>query len=585
MPKKIANAALLMTMLKDSGYKNLSYAIAELVDNSIEANAKNIGIYLKEKNVTVSRTVQHVDEVAVFDDGIGMDDEILGSCLALGWGTRLDNATSLGKYGFGLKGASIAFANRLEVYSWRVNDKVRLSYLDYDEVCREDSEELPELQEVDLPSSYGKIIRDTYNGLPESGTLVVWKNLDSSKFTPKQSTALISQINSRLCRIFRHFLDDDDEVGVHRNITVQVIGTKNQVTKPLKLRSNDPLYLNVPSNTPGYEKEATNEKNDEVNIKVIDPDGIERNVHILSSVAKPEIQAIGGNSEIGRHYNANNGISFVRSHRELENEIKGFFNNSEPRNRWHGIEIRFGPELDDYFGVPNNKQSITQFRNFSTEEVLSLTRDIEELPDGTQKNSQRMKLDLHRIVSRMVKSNEAVVKSRGSTRTATPGQDAETTIAGKVSKKLRTLEPDATPISLEQAKNKSYDEKLQELIEVKMNSDTSLNYGDAAKIAEVELSNMLHIEEAEWPGSTFLDVSYKANAAVALINRRHPFFAEFYDILRESDDQKGFEALKILMMAFVRTEDMLSESLGPAQFERIRDKWGSYMKDLADLSS
>ena len=36
----------MINMLRDAGYKNTSYAIAEIVDNSIEANAKNINITL-----------------------------------------------------------------------------------------------------------------------------------------------------------------------------------------------------------------------------------------------------------------------------------------------------------------------------------------------------------------------------------------------------------------------------------------------------------------------------------------------------------------------------------------------------------
>ena len=45
---RIANPALMIKMLRDAGYKNTSYAVAELVDNSIEAKAKNIKIALFE---------------------------------------------------------------------------------------------------------------------------------------------------------------------------------------------------------------------------------------------------------------------------------------------------------------------------------------------------------------------------------------------------------------------------------------------------------------------------------------------------------------------------------------------------------
>ena len=77
--------------------------MAELVDNSIEAEAHEIDIFLMEKNFTSVRTVTLIDEIAIADDGLGMSPEVLGKCLSFGWGTRLEGASGLGKFGFGLK--------------------------------------------------------------------------------------------------------------------------------------------------------------------------------------------------------------------------------------------------------------------------------------------------------------------------------------------------------------------------------------------------------------------------------------------------------------------------------------------------
>jgi hypothetical protein len=549
-----------------------------LVDNSIEAKAKNIQIFIKEKEVTTVRTINLINEIAVFDDGTGMDAITLEQCLSLGWGTRLKNAVGLGKFGFGLKGASIAYANRLEVYSWSSAENVLMTYLDYDEVVEHEIDELPDLQKVNFPKKYLDLIGD----IPNSGTLVVWKKIDMDRLKPKQSKTLIEHLNKDMCRIFRHFLDDNDIYGTHRDIRVRVIDPKNEITEDLKLRANDPLYLLKPNNLPGFEKEDTNILNDEKKISISDPYGVIRTVHVLSSIARPEIQLLGGSSEVGKHYGANNGITFVRAGRELELGIKGFFANSEPRHRWHGIEVRFDPQLDGYFGVPNNKQGVRNFKNFDESELRSLDSEIENSV-GKEKYSAEMLKELHKTVVRMIRANEGVVKSRGASRKTPPNNGLTT--AGKVSGKLKSIEPNERTTSSEVAGTKTYDEKLEELTDSKMVTDTSLSYSEANTIAKKELGNMLHIEESEWPGSTFLDVAFRANAAIALVNRKHPFFGEFYDILNNSDDQKGFEALKIFLMAFARTEDTLGETVGTEDFEKIRDKWGYYMKELAQLSS
>ena len=583
MGNKIANAGLLLKMLREAGYKNTSYAVAEIVDNSIEANAKNIGIYLFEENRVVVRTSQLISRVAIFDDGDGMSEEVLGRCLSFGWGTRLEGATGLGKFGFGLKGASISQARRIEIYSWENPQDIYKTYLDYDEVCDDDTQDLPDPEKTNIPLEYKKLISGESATIPKSGTLVIWKNVDH--IDPRTSSTLIEHLNKDMCRIFRHFLDDNDTYGTHRDIRVKVINPSGAVSYDELLKANDPIYLHKPNNLPGHEHEATNIKNDEARIKVIDPDGIEREIHVISSVAKPEIQANTGNSVIGKHYEKNNGISFVRAGRELELNIKGFFANSEPRHRWHGIEIRFEPHLDEYFGVPNNKQGVRKFKNFDESEIAALYQII-QTTEGPEKHAAQMKFDLHKTVSGFIKNNIAAVVSRGASSKRKPGAGGGTgnSTAKKISTKLAQTEPGKHTTSVGVAETKTHDEKLQELIELKQATDTSLTYEMAFQLATDDLANNIQIEEGEWPGTTFLDVSYKGNAAVAKINRNHPFFSEFYDILRRSDDQKGFEALKIFLMAFARAEDVLGPLQGTKEFERIRDQWGHYMKELAELS-
>lgn len=578
MSEKIVHPGLMIKMLRDAGYKSTSYAVAELVDNSIEANAKHIEILIMNEDVTVKRKSARIGSIAIFDDGAGMSPEILGRCLSFGWGTRLEGATGLGKFGFGLKGASISQAKRIDIFSWQNPDEVYMTYLDIQEIFDNDVDLLPEVEKKKLPSRIANLLPSP---LPKSGTVVIWKDLD--RLNPKRSETLVAHLNKEMCRIFRHYMDDNDELGDRRYISVSVLNSDGSKVGPEVLKANDPMYLLSPNNLPYHGDRATNVVDDEAKFLVLDANEVEQEVHVISSIALPEIQALGGSSEVGKHYAQNNGISFVRAGRELELDIKGFFSQSEPRHRWHGIEVRFGPQLDEYFGVPNNKQGIRGFRAYDENELNGLISDADE-GDGEEKRMSKMKLDLHRIISRMVKNNESVVKSRGASKgdKTTPGTHST---AKKVSQVVRVTDLDSDTRSQKEADGKSLDIKVDELTRAKMKSDTSLTEEEARQLAKDDLENLLQIEEASWPGATFLDVQYAANAAIATINRNHPFFNEFYDFLRRSDDQKGFEALKILMLAFARTEDVLQNQIGVEKFEQIRDRWGSYMKDLAKLSS
>ena len=573
---RIANPALMIKMLRDAGYKNTSYAVAELVDNSIEADARNISIALYEENVTNVRTQKLINEIAIFDDGDGMNPEVLGRCLSFGWGTRLEGATGLGKFGFGLKGASISQARRIEIFSWQRDSPVHMTYLDCDEIAQTESDVLPEPVTASISEKYSNVLHTNDS---ESGTLIIWKNLD--RLSPKKSSTLINHLNKDMCRIFRHFLDDNDTYGSRRNISVNVVDPTGSNGEKAKLRSNDPIYLHKPNNLPGFEDEATNLLEDEAFISVVDLDGIERTVHVVSSVAKPEIQLLGGSSELGKHYANNNGISFVRAGRELELDIKGFFNNSEPRYRWFGIEIRFDPQLDEYFGVPNNKQGVRNFKNFDESELNDLLEQAEnsETADG---RAAKMKLDLHKCITNIVKKNITTVQGRGAgKRKKLPGSGLNS--AEKFTKEVNLIDMNETLRSDKEAENKTTDQKISELADVKMVSDASLDREEAIQIAKEELSNAIHLEEDKWPGDTFLDVDYKANSAIGLINRRHAFFTQFYDVLRHQEDQKGFEALKVFLMAFVRCEDVLQHRVDPKTFDLIRNKWGEYLRNLSQI--
>ena len=193
---------------------------------------------------------------------------------------------------------------------------------------------------------------------------------------------------------------------------------------------------------------------DETSISVKDPKGNPSEIHVISTIALPETQRLGGNSKVGVHYAKNTGISFVRAGRELEIDHKGFFSVSDPRIRWIGMEVRFGPELDEYFGVSNNKQGVRNFKNFDDAEIRDLTDDLENL-QGADKYVADMKLKLHKVVSRFVNSAYDTVRSRGAQRN-NPNEDGPTgdKPGGKFSDDVKGIDGDEKTRSEEEAKKK-----------------------------------------------------------------------------------------------------------------------------------
>ena len=78
-------------------------------------------------------------------------------------------------------------------------------------------------------------------------------------------------------------------------------------------------------------------------------------VEFYFTISRPEIQAEGGASEIGKVYRNNQGISFVRADREIMLHTE--YLEPDPRERWWSCEIKFNHEAD------NNIYSSIEFWN------------------------------------------------------------------------------------------------------------------------------------------------------------------------------------------------------------------------------
>ncbi|SEQ31970.1 Histidine kinase-, DNA gyrase B-, and HSP90-like ATPase [Streptomyces sp. yr375] len=97
-----------MEALSSQGY-GFEVAIADLVDNSIDAGAGNVVVhFLRDGDQLVS--------LVVVDDGKGMDENELDVAMTVG-GRRGYDKKSLGMFGTGLKSASLSHANSVTVVS------------------------------------------------------------------------------------------------------------------------------------------------------------------------------------------------------------------------------------------------------------------------------------------------------------------------------------------------------------------------------------------------------------------------------------------------------------------------------------
>ena len=134
----IVSPQLTVQAMRDSGYKDTDHAIAELIDNSVEAKARLIEMIAVETpadpDVPYSRA--KISEIAVADDGVGMNRTILRRALRFGDGTRLGRSSrGIGRFGVGLPAASVSQCERVDIWTWQNGaDNALRCHLDLDQI-------------------------------------------------------------------------------------------------------------------------------------------------------------------------------------------------------------------------------------------------------------------------------------------------------------------------------------------------------------------------------------------------------------------------------------------------------------------
>ena len=93
------NAGRLIESLRYLGYGNYE-AIADLVDNAVDAEAQHISVRVQQRN--------NQPLISIADDGAGMTCEVLDQAMRLGSLTTRDLNSDLGKFGMGLVTASLS---------------------------------------------------------------------------------------------------------------------------------------------------------------------------------------------------------------------------------------------------------------------------------------------------------------------------------------------------------------------------------------------------------------------------------------------------------------------------------------------
>jgi Histidine kinase-, DNA gyrase B-, and HSP90-like ATPase len=308
------NAAKLINSLRHLGYNNYS-ALADLVDNSMDADAMNVYIHVRQRGKE--------PEIIIADDGCGMDNVILGEAIKLGSQTSKSEESDLGKFGMGLCTASLSIARTTVVLTKTEDGRLLKAINDVEEVIKQGKFR----SFLGDPTAEDAVLFNEVTNGASQGTVVILRNCDN--LSNKNLSALSGKLSKELSRIFRYFIDAGKSIHLNGK----------------QIQSIDPLEWSNP----------LTEQFDESDLEISLGDSVE-NIHVKIAILADD--SAKGEKEIAATM-PNQGFYVMRNNREMmDGETLELFSKHNDFNRMR-IELAFSGKLDKLMGVNFTKKNLS----------------------------------------------------------------------------------------------------------------------------------------------------------------------------------------------------------------------------------
>lgn len=556
--------------LRNTGYKNIECAMSEIIDNSVQASASDILIVVSEEyNSKTGRN--NISEIVFLDNGSGMSYEEIEGCLGIGYSTRTDRK-GMGRFGVGLPQASLYACPSVDVYSWQDGyENCRKVFLDIEKIKNEEQTEIEDPVISEIPAKYKKYLKYKVVGtqgtkeydFTQHGTFVIWKNCD--RVVPKTVNFLFKKLDFSLGQKFRYFISEGKS-------SIRLIHHENPDFTH-DIMPNDPLMLmknnyvlgnpdnpgiispraNIDCTEPVFEPYANKDYPDGIvpfMIKYNDPvtgEVKESQIEIRFSIVrnifydKTAISGEPGNTPLGKHVKELEGISIVRADREIDFGQFDFYENvNQPQHRWWGCEIRFNPELDEAFGVANNKQHVELRRvepnDYIDEEVKPVWAQLYDI--------------IHDTISAMYAQNK---KTRENARTV---QDILTPTAEIINSAEEEIDDDVVSATDEVKQTTPKEELIEKTKEELINQGIENPTEEDATSYMNNKVNVVHKNLGKTAG--LFDYSFELGSCLVTFNMDHIFYkSTLEDIFKSVDAKIAFE---LFVASLVKAVDETKKS-------------------------
>jgi len=534
--------------MRDIGYKNPGWALAEMIDNAIQASATTVEIRFgyDSENKTQSKP----DMLAIIDNGAGMIPEMISYAVRWGGTDRENDRHGFGRYGYGLPSSAVSIALRYTVYSKTEGSDWHAVTVDLEQMAEANSD-INKINELLLPhpAKLPKWLKGENGKLDlsnlSSGTVVVLENID--RLRRNSGWIRAKDLQAKLLQLFgviyRYWVPE-------RQIVVD--GVAAEPVDPLFLMPNARYYDETSVRAQkvydhAFEMEsATGEK------------GV---VRLRAALLPPNFQRVDPNdfSEKGAKLNKRhkimreyNGLMICREGRQIDC-IQPEWTKFQTYDFNVKIEIDFDPILDEYFGITTAKQQIV-----IDERMLEKLKQTGKESGGLQQLLKDMRAEYKRLVEKFSNLREKSEKSEEPRPSEVAMQEAE---------KFRVRRPTPSPKKVDEAK-RNLDEAADMLAKKSGMPKEQATENLKAKIEKLAWEvDFDAIEE----GPFYIPKRLGTQKRI-VINTAHPFYQKVYDRAQEIKS-----ALEVLL--FVLADGEIDAEGEQEQFYKsARQHWSELLR-------
>jgi Histidine kinase-, DNA gyrase B-, and HSP90-like ATPase len=316
------------------GYE-FATAVADLVDNSIEAGASTVSVDIEFEGGD--------SWVRIADDGRGMAPAALREAMRYG-STRRYSDDDLGKFGLGLKVASLSQCRRLSVASRTGRDRAEITAYCWD---LEHIERTNRWELIPIPRlPQGPTLHDLLQG--SSGTVVLWQRLDrilgyrdpDGEPARRRLAAMCREVEGHLAVVFHRYLSGDVR---GRRLRIQVNGVEVHPWDPFARQERatkrlEPICIQLG-------------RSDVRGQVTLEPFVLPHQADFSS----PDTFRLASGPA---NWNQQQGFYVYRSHRLIQSGGWCRIRSVDEHTKLARVALRFSPQLDDVFRVNVSKMRV-----------------------------------------------------------------------------------------------------------------------------------------------------------------------------------------------------------------------------------